>query len=706
MLTQTQIEEIIQELKDSFESKEGKTLQITARSRKAVELALNGESFFISGNAGTGKTTLLNSIIVPALISIGRKCVVLAPTGIAAQNANGATIHSLLRLPLTPYFPNKKNRELYRLKPEEEVIVKKLNVIIIDEISMVRCDMMDAIDDILRHYRKSELPFGGVQMVFMGDLYQLMPVATEEEWNDLKKIYKTIYFFSSLVLQKNPVNMLELKTVYRQNTDGFKNILNCIRDNTITDLQIYELNKRVNKDFNPLPDDQYIRLCSLNRTAWGYNHGMLEKIKGEATSYKAVTTGWFPLHEYPTDYNLKLKVGAKVMFVSNDTKDGQYVNGTIGYVTSLHYDYVMVETKYGASVAVRRQKYDFIRYHIHKDVIEKEICGTFTQFPLKLAWAITIHKCQGLTISKPVIDLSRVFTYGQVYVALSRCTSIDNLVLTSKVTKSKIMIDPEVNRYMKWANKYNIDDSKDKELQSKLRVDTLGREDVLYYAQQGLNVQGIQYETQKRIEFIYKDLSVYIEKGIIDVHRYVRERDLERILDISKRLNTQDVKVIKEHFNGFIKYGEISMALASLKAPGKSNIVKASKEQKPINKIKKTFEKYVPTLKMPLSAGCDLLIEVPDKTFQELRTGKMKVFKKGIVNQDIANDFLENPESYNNLNASYKLLYKAKPFKTLKFCCKDEILEIEVKGSKFFKVNSSNYRSLWCISITLGDMVE
>ena len=291
-------------------------------AEKALSLIEEGVSLFITGKAGTGKTTLLRKA-VEKIKSHNKKVVVLSPTGVAARN-EGVTIHSFLHLPLGPYVSGMKKQKLYNLDANEIELVNLVDIIIIDEISMVRCDLLDEVDDVLKHYRNCKKPFGGIQMIFIGDLYQLMPVAEEEEWDKLKDYYPSPYFFSSKVYAKMACPLFELKKVHRQQNQDFVELLNRVRRGVVYPSDLSMLMSRFSK--NAVQENDTIRLTTHNKRAKRYNNEKLEELMSEEMEFKATTKGWFPLEEFPTDYYLRIKTGARVMFVRNDNKSKQYIN--------------------------------------------------------------------------------------------------------------------------------------------------------------------------------------------------------------------------------------------------------------------------------------------------------------------------------------------------------------------------------------------
>lgn len=413
-------------------------------------------NLFLTGKAGTGKTTFLRSLSA----STAKRHVVLAPTGVAAINADGATIHSFFQLSLSPFIPGKgyvaSDDKPKRFRKEKLALIRTLDLIIIDEISMVRPDVLDAVDDVLRYIRNSNRPFGGVQLLLIGDLRQLAPVAQEHEWSMVKSYYASPYFFESHALRKAGFLMVELTKIYRQNDPVFVDILNKIRDNRADSTTLERLNRRADLSLvKQDEEDTYIRLTTHNHTANRINAERLNALKGEAFTYTASVNGDFPESAFPADGELTLKVGAKVMFVKNDSQLGYY-NGMIGWVTRLEEGKVFVKTgdedvdpNLRVEIEVGCAEWQRTRYSLAKDgSIVEELEGSFEQIPLRLAWAITIHKSQGLTFRRAIIDAAHSFAPGQTYVALSRCRSLDGLVLDSPLPPSAIITDPMVSRFI------------------------------------------------------------------------------------------------------------------------------------------------------------------------------------------------------------------------------------------------------------------
>ena len=411
-----------------------------------------GMHMFLTGKAGTGKTTFLKELKRRS----PKRMVVTAPTGIAAINAEGMTLHSFFQLPFAPYIPDTvfnagKDAYRYRFSKEKIRIIRSIDLLVIDEISMVRADLLDAVDSVLRRYRSSHLPFGGVQLLMIGDLQQLAPVVKAEEWELLSKHYDTPYFFSSRALAETQYATIELKQTYRQTDAHFLNLLNRVRTNTADRRVLEELNRRYKPQFVPPKEERYIRLTTHNILAQNINERELGKIDRPTFVFNAVITGKFPEYSYPTDETLTLKQGAQIMFVKNDrSPEKRYFNGMIGEITAIDEKGFYVRSKdYPEEIRVEQEQWDNSRYTLNEKTMEitEEIEGTFSQFPVRLAWAITIHKSQGLTFSHAIIDAHDSFAHGQVYVALSRCRTLEGMVLSTPLGSGAIICDNTVERY-------------------------------------------------------------------------------------------------------------------------------------------------------------------------------------------------------------------------------------------------------------------
>lgn len=406
------------------------------------------KSVFLTGKAGTGKTTFLKEVVRRS----DKQVVVVAPTGVAAMNAGGVTMHSFFQLPFTPYVPGSTIRDKYKFSSLKRKVINSMDLLVIDEVSMVRADLLDAVSDALQRHRHSPLPFGGVQLLMIGDLQQLTPVVTPSEEDVLKTYYDTPYFFGCRALSKVDYVTIELTHVYRQQDAYFIDILNHIREGILTDADMRTLNSRWIPDFVPPIGEGYIRLTTHNRQADTYNEQELGKLPTKAATFKAEIEGTFPEYMYPTDILLTLKIGAQVMFIKNDpTGERRYYNGRIGRVVDMEAGEELVTVRSGEdTIYVKPVEWENATYKLNEETkeIESTVAGKFRQIPLRLAWAITIHKSQGLTFDKAIIDAWASFAPGQVYVALSRCRSLSGLVLASQLRSSSLIIDPTVTTYI------------------------------------------------------------------------------------------------------------------------------------------------------------------------------------------------------------------------------------------------------------------
>jgi hypothetical protein len=405
-------------------------------------------NIFLTGKAGTGKTTFLHRIKAESV----KRMVVTAPTGVAAINAGGMTLHSFFQLPFGMHVPGASRDEENRRRFTRQKIdlIRSLDLLIIDEVSMVRADLLDAVDEVLRRYRESSEPFGGAQLLMIGDLHQLPPVVKNEDWELLRPHYDTPYFFSSLALRKTePVN-IELQYIFRQSDERFIELLNKVRNNDLDATVLETLNSRYIRDFEPDDGDEYITLTSHNASAADINAQRLEVIAQRSRVFRATIQGEFPESAYPTEAVLEFKKGAQVMFVRNDlAAEKRYFNGKIGRIVRFGSNEIVVRCNDGEPIAVEPVEWQNIRYSLDESTkeIKEEQLGAFTQYPLKLAWAITIHKSQGLTFDRAIIDARSAFAHGQVYVALSRCRSFEGIVLSSRISLSSVKTDKVVRQF-------------------------------------------------------------------------------------------------------------------------------------------------------------------------------------------------------------------------------------------------------------------
>lgn len=404
-------------------------------------------SLFLTGKAGTGKTTFLRDITRHTK----KKHIVLAPTGVAAVNAGAMTIHSFFQFGLGAYVPGVVAPQTgYHIRQAKLDLIRNLDLIIIDEISMVRADLLDHIDAELRRIRRSYLPFGGVQLLMIGDLQQLPPIAHGEEEMILRQHYKSLYFFDCKALQNLEYSCIELKNVYRQNDSHFVDILNRARIGRLTPEDIDELNTRYQPRFMPRPEDNYIRLVTHNRMVQNVNEGEMTKLDGDEYAFDAKVTGTFPPESFPTAERLVLKKGAQVMFIKNDP-DKRFINGTLGEVCYLWKDKIKVRiADTGVTIDVEPMEWENIRYQLEETdkTVKSTTIGKFKQYPVRPAWAITIHKSQGLTFDRAIIDARAAFSPGQAYVALSRCRSLEGIVLSSPLRASAFMTDTTIDDFL------------------------------------------------------------------------------------------------------------------------------------------------------------------------------------------------------------------------------------------------------------------
>ncbi|HRG88675.1 MAG TPA: AAA family ATPase [Chitinophagales bacterium] len=411
--------------------------------------------FFLTGKAGTGKTTLLKHIAQRTT----KNFVVVAPTGVAAINAGGVTIHSMFGLPLTAFAPTNDfvdlnvatNRrrlldEHMKYRKDKLKVLQEMDMLIIDEVSMVRADILDAIDFVLRTVRRNQQPFGDVQVMLIGDMHQLPPVIKDEEWKILSKYYTGPYFFNSLVWQQIDAAEIELKKIYRQSDRNFLSLLNNIRHQQMDEYDYEKLKERYQPNFNPT-EQGYILLATHNSKANSVNENELRKLIGRTFMFEAEIEGDFPESMYPCDKILQLKEGAQVMFIRNDAEEGRYYNGKLAVVKEISGDDVVVTfNDNGQDYQLKRETWENINYTVEAgtEKINKDVNGTFSQYPLRLAWAITIHKSQGLTFDNVIIDAGASFAAGQVYVALSRCRTLEGIVLHSMITPKSLHGDMRI----------------------------------------------------------------------------------------------------------------------------------------------------------------------------------------------------------------------------------------------------------------------
>lgn len=527
------------------------------------------KNIFLTGKAGTGKTTFLRRIkeVSP------KRMVIVAPTGVAAINAGGMTIHSFFQLPFSPFLPGApKDPSRQRNFNKEKVrLIQSLDLLVIDEISMVRADLLDAVDEVLRRYRDRRKPFGGIQLLMIGDLHQLPPVVKDEEWNLLREHYDTAYFFGSHALQDTEPVSIELKHIYRQSDETFIHLLNKVRNNQLDDEVLRLLNSRFVPNFQPPPGESYITLTAHNHLAQSTNIEHLAAIREPMQSFKADIKGEFPPSAYPAEECLDCKLGAQVMFVKNDlSRDKRYYNGKIGIITGFDKEHILVRCPGDAeTISVGRVEWQNLKYSLNEQSkeVKEDVLGTFSQFPLKLAWAITIHKSQGLTFERAIIDAQAAFAHGQVYVALSRCKSFEGIVLRSKIVLSSVKTDQVVQRYTEEADKnapdrQHLSRSKEAFQQSLLRelFDFSGIQrqlihlDKLYREHAG----ALLPEAQKPVEELYEQFDTKIhlpaERFKVQLLQYFRQDQLPEENEVlQERLRKAGIYFVEQLQNGVLK---------------------------------------------------------------------------------------------------------------------------------------------------------
>lgn len=557
-------------------------------------------SLFLTGKAGTGKTTFLREVVRYTK----KKCIVLAPTGIAAVNAGAMTIHSFFQFGLGPFVQGViEPKSDFRINKSKLELIRHLQLLIIDEVSMVRADLMDHIDVELRRIRRNSKPFGGVQLLMIGDLQQLPPIAHGGEDELLRQYYKTLYFFSSAALKSMKYSCIELKNVYRQTDRHFIDILNHARNCTLTSQDISDLNARYIPGFSPKPEYGYIRLMTHNRQVDYVNETELEKLDSKPYTFVAAVTGTFPEELYPTADSLTLKKGAQVMFIKNDP-ERRFINGTLGEVKSIDKNSIAVRlAESGTVIDVEPMEWQNIRYQFDeesKEISSKQI-GRFKQYPLKAAWAITVHKSQGLTFDKAIIDVHAAFSPGQAYVALSRCRTLDGLVLSSPVSASVFMRDNAVDAYMNYISrpveelafsscyeyfeyekkpepedvapvkKVKVNQEKPKKVNKEEPRDDTGKklntfEYSYWLYNQGNTVEQIAEKRGLNQSTIEGHLARYVASGDIDVHEFVDGDTLQKVeAYCMENPEEKALKPIFEHFDAKIPYGVLRMAIAAIR---------------------------------------------------------------------------------------------------------------------------------------------
>ena len=491
-----------------------------------------GANLFLTGRAGTGKTTFLRKLCDES----DKRIVVTAPTGVAAINAKGTTLHSFFQLPFAPFIPGKgflsNDKKYFNFSKQKRRIISSMSLLVIDEISMVRPDILDAIDFILRRYRRPTKPFGGVQLLLIGDLRQLPPVIKDEEWMQLSPYYSSPYFFDSHALKQAGYQSIELTTVYRQSDRDFVDILNVIRDGKLDMETLQRLNQRYIPGFDPKDDEGYIRLTTHNRLAASLNTSKMAALPTAPFTFEAEVSGDFPESIFPAEKSLTLKEGAQVMFIKNDVGAvRRYYNGLIGKITSISETGItVVPVNGGEEIEVEQVEWENNKYVIDETSkeITQETIGTFRQYPLKTAWAITIHKSQGLTFDKALIDAALSFAPGQTYVALSRCRSLEGMVLGSPIAPQAIITDHEVNSFIDYCYRNSPDSS---------TVDLLRGEYLRLLLAELFDFSNIRRR--------FEDFNRYVKEYIVPMYPSLSERCNEMQRIVSDEMEAVGAKFIK-----------------------------------------------------------------------------------------------------------------------------------------------------------------
>lgn len=555
---------------------------------------------FLTGKAGTGKTTFLRYIRENCF----KKMAVVAPTGVAAINAGGTTLHSFFQLPPGPYLPNRQSNagetrainehtlfKNLRLSSSKRELLQELELLVIDEVSMMRADTVDAIDTILRHFRRQLLvPFGGVQVVYIGDLFQLPPVVHQEDWEILQSVYKSPFFFDALALQQNPPVYLELKKIYRQNEADFIQILNNIRNNKATTSDLDRLHHYYKPGFEPPEGENYIVLTTHNARADQINRQELEKLPGKSSVFEGELTGDFNERSLPAEKILKLKTGAQIMFTKNDKGEvRRYFNGKIGTISRIDGNKIYIKFRDDDhELLLEKETWKNIRYNYNKekDEIEEEESGTFTQYPVRLAWAITIHKSQGLTFSKAIIDAGASFAPGQVYVALSRLTSLEGLVLYSRIHPQSIYTDGRVLHFAQ--TEMDDDDIEEQLLQEQKRF-------------AGISLTRA-FDCTKLVQSISTHYEGYAHRQVPDKNKAIEWAQhiltqAQTLPDISEKFNKQLTFLIADgETGGYTKLHERVSAGSAYFTGSLDQMLASLRQHSNEMKVKKKVKKYLKEL--------------------------------------------------------------------------------------------------------------
>lgn len=601
-----------------------------------------GTHLFLTGKAGTGKTTFLRKLREKT----PKRMVVLAPTGIAAINAGGVTIHSFFQLSFAPFVPETTFNSAqmhYRFSKEKRNIIRSMDLLVIDEISMVRADLLDAVDAALRRYRDREKPFGGVQLLMIGDLQQLAPVVKDNEWELLKKHYETPYFFASRALKETTYMTIELKKVYRQSDSFFLSLLNRIRENKADDEVLNELNRRYQPHFQPRKEEGYIRLTTHNYQAQQVNDRELASLPGRAYSFRAEIENNFPEYSYPTDEILTIKDGAQIMFLKNDASfEKRYYNGMLGEVVKVNDKGIRVRSKESDNeFDLLQEEWANCKYVLDENTkeITEVIEGVFRQYPIRLAWAITIHKSQGLTFERAIIDARNSFAHGQTYVALSRCKTLEGMVLESPIRRDAIISDSVVDNFTREVEQNVPGTVQLHDMQKAYFYDLVSDLFNFYSLEQAYN---------RLLRLIDEDLYKLFPKQLAEYKALVPHIK-ERIMDVSLRFRNQYTRLIQEK-DDYATDEELQQRLRSGAVYFKKEIEPVldlfEKTNMPLDnkELRKQLNERLQALEDALWIKLHLLEYLFEKPFTV--TGYLK--QKAIVMLDIEGDSSSSGSSYSS----------------------------------------------------------
>jgi ATP-dependent DNA helicase PIF1 len=578
------------------------------------------QNIFLTGKAGTGKTTLLKRIKE----SSSKKMAVVAPTGVAAMNAKGTTINSFFQLPPGSFFPGDislENLQSGILSIQSMVsdlsytrdkinLFNELELLVIDEVSMVRCDLLDVIDAILRSVRKNTMPFGGVQLLLIGDLYQLPPVTKREDWAFLSRAYPSPYFFDALVIRRYPLLQIELTTVFRQTEPEFINILNDIRNNQISESSLNLLNKRYAPQFSSTDDLNPIIITSHNAEANTINKEKLDELTGEEYTFEGEVSGEFRDLGLQAEQTLKLKEGAQIMFIKNDTGDNRkFYNGKIGKVKSVKDGEIYISFPQEDDLLLEKSSWQSFEYKADPEqaIVQQQV-GEFSQYPIKLAWAVTIHKSQGLTFDNAIIDAGKSFVAGQVYVALSRVRTLNGLILKSKISTESLRSNTEVINYMKPANEDDLEHILITE-QERFILQVVLNHFSLNRVLSGLETISSNAEIVKSHLPEFKSLLAQLNKSVKDLMT-LSDKFQTQVKQLHKQAGFKDQQVLQDRIESALAYFSKEITIQLLNPVNKNIRIKPkNKIQQQIQHLLQKYRQIIEARISQMQFGSGLLKE-------------------------------------------------------------------------------------------------